>query len=167
MIFESKSNLNEGLGEGLRRKAKRLVSHRDLEDMLAEIGEMLGFYVKMEESTADGLHRFNITWRDRPSHLPVKVWEVEISGNVLTALARLKHAFDLWHPELYLVVSDAKTKEKAEELVKPIKGAFAEIEITNGNWSRHHNQPLQQFETPQGHHTEANEENTTLTTNTT
>jgi hypothetical protein len=97
--------------------------------MLAEIGEMLGFYVKREESTTDGLHRFDITWRDHSSHSPVKVWEVEISGNVLTALARLKHALDLWHPELYLVVSDAKTKEKAEELVKPqIKSAFAERE---------------------------------------
>lgn len=105
------------------------MSHRDLEDMLAEIGEMLGFHVKREESTTDGLHRFDITWRDHSSHSPVKVWEVEISGNVLTALARLKHAFDLWHPELYLVVSDAKTKEKAEELVKPqIKSAFAERE---------------------------------------
>ena len=46
--------------EGIRRKAKGLVSHRDLEDMLAEIGEILGFYVKREESTIDGLHRVKV-----------------------------------------------------------------------------------------------------------
>jgi hypothetical protein len=28
--------------------------------MLAEIGEMLGFYVKREESTTDGLHRVKV-----------------------------------------------------------------------------------------------------------
>jgi len=46
--------------EGIRRRAKGLVSHRDLEDMLAEIGEILGFYVKREESTTDGLHRVKV-----------------------------------------------------------------------------------------------------------
>lgn len=61
-------------------------------------------------------------------HFPLKAWEIEVSGKVELALARLKHAFDLWHPELYLVVSDVKTKQKAESLVKPKMGAFAEIE---------------------------------------
>jgi hypothetical protein len=118
--------IDEQALEGIRGKAE---GHKNIVDMIKEIGEALGFYVKTEEYTPDKVHRLDITWRDHPTHSPLKVWEVEKSGNVVLALARLKHAFDIWHPELYLVVSDAKTKEKAESIVRPqIKGAFAEIE---------------------------------------
>lgn len=118
--------IDEQALEGIRSKAE---GHKNIVDMIKEIGEALGFYVKTEEYTPDKVHRLDVTWRDHPTHSPLKVWEVERSGNVVLALARLKHAFDIWHPELYLVVSDAKTKEKAESIVRPqIKGAFAEIE---------------------------------------
>jgi hypothetical protein len=118
--------IDEQALEGIRSKAK---GHKNIVDMIKEIGEALGFYVKTEEYTPDKVHRLDITWRDHPTHSPLKVWEVETSGNVVLALARLKHAFDIWHPELYLVVSDTKTKEKAESIVRPhIKGVFAEIE---------------------------------------
>jgi len=108
--------------EGIRGKVR---SHKNIVDMIKEIGEMLGFYTETEEYTPDKVHRIDVTWRDHPTHSPLKVWEVETSGNVVLALARLKHAFDFWHSELYLVVSDAKTKEKAESIVR---GAFAGIE---------------------------------------
>ena len=35
------------------------------------------------------------------------------------ALARLAHAYDLWHSELYLIVADEKSSERAEKLVVP------------------------------------------------
>ena len=108
--------------EGIRSKVR---SHKNIVDMIKEIGEILGFYTETEEYTPDKVHRIDVTWRDHPTHSPLKVWEVETSGNVVLALARLKHAFDFWHSELYLVVSDAKTKEKAESIVR---GAFAGIE---------------------------------------
>lgn len=116
--------------DGIRSKAGgfRSLSHKSLADMISEVGEILGFYVKREESTPDGHFRLDITWRTHPLHSPLKVWEIEVSGKVESALARLKHAFDIWHPELYLVVSDVKTKERAESLVRPKIGAFAEIE---------------------------------------
>jgi hypothetical protein len=121
--------IDEQALQAIRSRARRTISHKSIVDMIKEIGEILGFYVKSEEYTPDQVHRLDITWRDHPAHSPLKVWEVEISGNVVLALARLKHAFDIWHPELYLVVSDAKTKEKAESIVRPqIKGAFAGIE---------------------------------------
>ena len=111
--------------EGIRGKAGGFRSHIIIVDMIKEIGEILGFYTKTGEYTPDKVHRIDVTWRVHPTHSPLKVWEVETSGNVVLALARLKHAFDIWHSELYLVVSDAKTKEKAESIVR---GAFAGIE---------------------------------------
>jgi hypothetical protein len=125
------SYIDEQALEGIRSKAGGFRSHKNIVDMIKEIGEILGFYVKTEEYTPDKVHRIDVTWRDHPTpdFSPLKVWEVETSGNVVLALARLKHAFDFWHSELYLVVSDTKTKEKAESIVRPqIKGAFAGIE---------------------------------------
>ncbi len=125
------SYIDEQALEGIRSKAGGFRRHKNIVDMIKEIGEILGFYTKTEEYTPDKVHRIDVTWRDhpRPDFSPVKVWEVETSGNVALALVRLKHAFDFWHSELYLVVSDAKTKEKAESIVRPqIKGAFAGIE---------------------------------------
>lgn len=125
------SYIDEQALEGIRSKAGGFASHKNIVDMIKEIGEILGFYVKTEEYTPDKVHRIDVTWRDHPTpdFSPLKVWEVETSGNVVLALARLKHAFDFWHSELYLVVSDTKTKEKAESIVRPqIKGAFAGIE---------------------------------------
>jgi len=123
------SYIDEQALEGIRGKAGGFRSHIIIVNMIKEIGEMLGFYTKTEDYTPDKVHRIDITWRVHPTHSPLKVWEVETSGSVILALARLKHAFDIWHSELYLVVLDAKTKEKAESIVRPqIKGAFAEIE---------------------------------------
>jgi hypothetical protein len=123
------SYIDEQALEGIRGKAGGFRSHKIIVNMIKEIGEMLGFYTKTEDYTPDKVHRIDITWRVHPTHSPLKVWEVETSGSVILALARLKHAFDIWHSELYLVVLDAKTKEKAESIVRPqIKGAFAEIE---------------------------------------
>lgn len=34
-------------------------------------------------------------WRDVEGHAPLKVFEVEVSGDVDRALARLAHAFDM------------------------------------------------------------------------
>jgi hypothetical protein len=123
--------IDEQALEGIRSKAGGFRRHKNIVDMIKEIGEILGFYTKTEEYTPDKVHRVDVTWRDHPTpdFPPVKVWEVETSGNVALALVRLKHAFDFWHSELYLVVSDAKTREKAESIVRPqIKGAFAGIE---------------------------------------
>jgi len=128
-VITGLSYIDEHALQAIRSRAGRIISHRSIVDMIKEIGEILGFRVKTEENTPDQVHRLDITWRDHPAHSPLKVWEVQTSGNVVLALARLRHAFDIWHPELYLVVADARTRERAENIVRPqIKGAFAEIE---------------------------------------
>ncbi|MDI6813846.1 MAG: EVE domain-containing protein [Desulfitobacteriaceae bacterium] len=104
-------------------------SHEDVVDMLLQIGETLGFVAKTEEYTPDRAYRCDVTWRDYEEHAPLKVFEVEVSGKVDHALSSLAHAHDVWRPEqLYLIVSDEKSSDRAERLVEPrLRGAFSRL----------------------------------------
>ncbi|MEM1766284.1 MAG: hypothetical protein QXY89_07865, partial [Zestosphaera sp.] len=85
-------------------------------------------HVTVEEEATDKTYRYDCIWRDAPDHGPLKVFEVEFKSDVDKALARLAHAYDLWHSELYLIVADERSRERAEKLVVPrVRGAFAKI----------------------------------------
>jgi len=105
-------------------------SHAEVVNIICEIGRILNFYVRREEQTPDGVYRCDVTWRDYEGHLsPLKVFEVELSGNVDHALSSLTHAYDTWRPEqLFLIVQDQKNSERAKRLIEPrVKGTFARI----------------------------------------
>lgn len=55
--------------------------------------------------------------------MPNFVFEVHVSGNVHQALAKLKHAYDLWNSKIYLVVRHADMRQLNELL----SGTFHEI----------------------------------------
>jgi len=95
--------------------------------ILEEADELLGFYVAVEEAAADKVYKYDCVWRNAPEHEPLKIFE-EFRSDVDKALVRPTHIYDLWHPELYLVVVDEKGYERAEKLVRPLmKGAFVKI----------------------------------------
>jgi hypothetical protein len=68
-------------------------------------------------------------WSDAEGHAPLKAFEVELSGEVDKALARLAHAYDMWRCEqLWLVVSDEGRAERARRLAEPrLRGSFARL----------------------------------------
>jgi hypothetical protein len=105
------------------------VSHRELIDMLCEIGKTLGFISKSEEETPDKAYRCDVTWRDYEHHSPSKVFEVELSKNIEHALSSLLHASHIWRSEqLYLIIADEADFARVEKLVeRPLLGAFSEI----------------------------------------
>ena len=117
--------------EAVRSKARaeRRPSHDELVEELVELGEALGFLAKREERTPDGAYVIDVTWREVEGHRPLKAFEVEMSGEVDLALARLAHAYDLWGCEqLWLVVSDEARAERARRLLGPrLRGSFARI----------------------------------------
>jgi hypothetical protein len=105
------------------------VSHRQLVDMLVEVGETLGFVSRREEQTPDKAYRCDVTWRDYEHHSPSKVFEVELSKNIEHALSSLLHASHIWRPEqLYLIIADEADFARVQKLVdRPLLGAFSEI----------------------------------------
>lgn len=133
-VITGQSYIDDQALEGIRRKAgfhkslpEKLSLHDQLVKELLEIGKWLGFVVKKEVATPDGVYRIDVVWSDAEGHAPLKAFEVEISGNVNTALARLTHAYDNWRCEqLWLIGSDEAREERAEKLVRPrLEGLFA------------------------------------------
>jgi hypothetical protein len=86
---------------------------------LLNMGGWLGFVVRRDEPTPDNVYKLDVTWRDAEGHRPLKVFEVEFSGDVDKALARLAHAYDIWGCEqLWLIVSDEADSERARKLLE-------------------------------------------------
>lgn len=97
------------------------VTHAEAKSCLAEIGRIQG-YIGEEEYPLEST-RLDAVWRRVERSVPTFVFEVQIAGDIYHALAKLKHAYDLWNSHIFLVapISDMG---KYEEL---ISGTFHEI----------------------------------------
>lgn len=95
--------------------------HAQLKRKLVEIGKIQN-YIADEEFPADNT-RLDVVWRRVERGAPTYVFEVQIGGDLYHALAKLKHAYDLWNSRIFLVAS-LKDQAKVSEL---LGGTFHEI----------------------------------------
>jgi hypothetical protein len=95
--------------------------HKEIQHKLVEIGKLQKFIAEAEFNFDIG--RLDVVWRRIERSVPSYVFEIQIGGDLYHALAKLKHAFDLWNSRLFLVVSQAD-QEKAGNL---LSGSFHEI----------------------------------------
>lgn len=95
--------------------------HKQIRDKLVEIGQMEKL-ISEKEYPIDG-ERLDVTWRKVVRGVPSKAFEVQIGGNPHQALAKLKHAFDLWNTEPFIIV-DRGSMAKVQEL---LSGTFHEL----------------------------------------
>ena len=103
-------------------------THERMKVTLKEIGEMLNFVAKKEERSSDRIYRYDGTWRDSEGHVPIKVFEVELSHNIDLALLRLSHANDIGWKNPCLVILDERDKDRIKKLLEPrLTGAFSKI----------------------------------------
>lgn len=95
--------------------------HERIKQRLIEIGKLQNFIAeaeyKMEETKLD------VVWRRVEKSVPTYVFEIQVKGNVYQAVAKLKHAFDLWNSNIYLIAN----KNKREEFRHLVSGTFHEI----------------------------------------
>jgi hypothetical protein len=98
-----------------------VIKHNDIKANLAEIGRIQG-YVADEEYPLEST-RLDVVWRRVERSVPTFVFEVQIGGDIYHAMAKLKHAFDLWNSHIFLVATMAD-KSKYQEL---LSGTFHEI----------------------------------------
>lgn len=105
-------------------------SHNELRDMIRDIGLMKNLVAETEYAIND--LKLDVTWRTEVQKMPSRVWEVHISGNFYEALAKLKHAWDYWRAEPFLVTTE-KYEDQARNL---LGGTFHEIKphIRIINW---------------------------------
>lgn len=94
-------------------------SHKQTQQQLLEIGQMLGRDAALE------VEYYDVIWRDRP-HAPrfSHVFEVQFKGSVDSALTRLKQAWSLGRSRPILVVADARSERVAKER---LESAFHEL----------------------------------------
>ena len=95
--------------------------HNKIKEMLYEIGKMERC-ISEKEYPLDS-ERLDVAWRKVEKGVPSRAFEVQIGGDIYHALAKLKHAFDLWNSELFIIIKD-EDKEKVNEL---LGGTFHEI----------------------------------------
>lgn len=98
-----------------------VISHDEVKAYLAEIGRIQGYIADQEyplEST-----RLDVVWRRVERSVPTFVFEVQIGGDIYHAMAKLKHAFDLWNSHIFLVATMGD-RGKYQEL---LSGTFHEV----------------------------------------
>lgn len=100
------------------------LSHDKVKDMLFEIGKM-HHYMTDKEYVMNS-DRLDVVWRRVEKSVPTYAFEVQIGGDIYHALAKLKHAYDLWNSNIYIVIDEIH-RSKAEEL---LSGTFHEISKT-------------------------------------
>lgn len=109
--FVSVSNKSEGI----------IPTHDELQRKLVEIGNIQGYLAEKEYSFDIG--RLDVVWRRVLNSVPTYVFEIQVGGDIYHALAKLKHAFDLWNSHIFLIASETDYS-KTENL---LSGTFHEI----------------------------------------
>ena len=97
-----------------------VLSHQDIQEMLCKVGEILGFYSEKE------FEFYDVIWREskisqRISH----VFEVQSKGNIDSAFAKLKRAFDAQRSKPFLILSSERDTNRA---AKSLTREFRELE---------------------------------------
>ncbi|MEM4389487.1 MAG: hypothetical protein QXG98_02395 [Candidatus Micrarchaeia archaeon] len=104
---------------------KKLSSHDEIQEKLLEIGRIERF-ISEKEFPVDG-ERLDVVWRSPnvTGAVPKYVFEIQVGGDILHALGKLKHANDKWNSYIFLVASE-KDLPKIDSL---LSGTFHEIRI--------------------------------------
>ena len=99
------------------------LTHGDVQQMLLDIGRVLGYHAQSE------FDYYDVVWREsetspRLSH----VFEVQHKGNIDAALAKLKRAYEAQRSRPFLVVASERDTNRANRNLSQARtGAFHEI----------------------------------------
>ncbi|MEM3421422.1 MAG: hypothetical protein QW835_05245 [Candidatus Hadarchaeum sp.] len=104
-------------------KKEEVNLHDRVKEMLLELGKMENYIAEKEYPFPDTGERLDVVWRKVAASVPTYVFEVQIGGNLCQALAKLKHALDLWNSNIF-IISEKKDLLKIHQL---LGGAFHEI----------------------------------------
>lgn len=95
--------------------------HDRMKGLLVEIGRLQHFVADSEYPLEN--RRLDVVWRRVQRSVPSFVFEVQVGGNLTEAMGKLKHAFDLWNSNLFLIGKD-EHRTGASQLAG---GTFREI----------------------------------------
>ncbi len=99
----------------------RTIGHDEAKSYLAEIGRIQNYIADQEYPLENT--RLDVVWRRIERSVPTFVFEVQVGGDIYHAMAKLKHAHDIWNSHIFLV-SAVSSQVEYQEL---ISGAFHEV----------------------------------------
>jgi hypothetical protein len=88
--------------------------HDDIKEKPRAIGQLQS-YLSETECKLNG-ERLDVAWRRVAASVPQKVFEVQVSGNLYAAVAKLKKAHVLWNSQPFLVLQEDE-RAKANDLL--------------------------------------------------
>lgn len=96
------------------------LTHTKIQMMLVEIGETLNYHAQIE------FEYYDVVWREKESSPRLShVFEVQSKGNIDSAFAKLKRAFDAQRSKPFLVLSTERDSRRAAQ---SLKREFAELQ---------------------------------------
>lgn len=97
-------------------------SHDELKRMLVQLGRLLGKHA-LEE-----YHGYDVVWKESESSPRIShVFEVQVRGNIYSALGKLKRAYDAQRSRPFLVVGGNGPRRVAEAVRPYLEDCFHEI----------------------------------------
>jgi len=104
-------------------ECRAALTHVEIQQMLCEIGAMLGFFAEPE------FEFYDVVWRtNQKSPRLSHVFEVQRKGNIDSAFAKLKKAFDAQRSKLFLILaSERDTTRALRSISLEQAGAFHEL----------------------------------------
>lgn len=100
------------------------LNHKEIQQMLIEIGESLNYYAEME------FEYYDVIWRISPNSPRIShVFEVQSKGNIDSAFAKLKRAYDAQRSKVFLLLASERDLNRARRSISfEETGAFYELE---------------------------------------
>lgn len=120
-ILAAVSHELEGLHAPTPPKSSPEPNHDRIRDIVVHCGALQG--LPSEKEYPIDSKRLDAVWKRIPQGNPVYVFEVQIGGDFFAALAKLKHAWDVWNAKPVLVT----TSKYANDATNWLSGSFHEM----------------------------------------
>lgn len=112
--------MEETSGFTLAQAKTEETTHLSIQEMLVEIGESLGFYAEME------FEYYDVIWRENAKSTRIShVFEVQSKGNIDSAFAKLKRAYQNQRTKPFLVIASERDSNRAG---KSLSHEFQDVE---------------------------------------
>ncbi|MGC2237376.1 MAG: hypothetical protein WA584_14530 [Pyrinomonadaceae bacterium] len=110
----------ETSGFTLTQVKQEETSHLNLQEMLVEIGQYLGFHAEIE------FEYYDVIWRENSKSQRIShVFEVQSKGNIDSAFAKLKRAYQNQRSKPFLVIASERDLNRA---AKSLSREFQDVE---------------------------------------
>jgi predicted RNA-binding protein len=105
------------------------LQHDQIVDAIYAIGELIGY--RPEKKYRHERYEFDVVWHRPPRIGPKYVFEVHVKGSLEAALLRLKHAYDIWESQIFLVSTEVGLEEAESKFLGELHELKDKVTLLN------------------------------------